>query len=89
VVVRRENSELGKNSKGHEGLDWFRPPESKTPRPCGGIRHEWGSPRRALEGRPRLPCIGWRALGYKSVSIYPSWLQQRKLIRARLSCLVL
>jgi hypothetical protein len=30
VVVRRGNLELGENGKGHEGLDWFRPPESKT-----------------------------------------------------------
>jgi hypothetical protein len=45
VVVRRENSEHSGNGKGHEGLDWFRPPESKTLRlVCGGIRREWGSP---------------------------------------------
>jgi hypothetical protein len=25
---------------------------------------------RALEGRPRPPYIGWRALGYKLVSVY-------------------
>jgi hypothetical protein len=31
--------------RGHNGLDWFRPPESKTLHPvCGGIRREWGSP---------------------------------------------
>jgi hypothetical protein len=47
-----------------------------------------GSRRRALEERPRPPYIGWRALGYKSVSIYPSRLQYGKLIRAWLSCLV-
>jgi hypothetical protein len=35
-----------------------------------------GSLRRlALEGRTRPPYIGWRALGYKPVSIYPSWLK--------------
>jgi hypothetical protein len=34
----------------------------------------------ALEGRPRPPYIGWRALGYKSVSIYPTALQYRRLI---------
>jgi hypothetical protein len=45
VVVRRVNSEHSENGKGHEGLDWFSPPESKTLRPvCGGIRCEWGSP---------------------------------------------
>jgi hypothetical protein len=41
-----------------------------------------------VEGRPGPFYIGWRALGYKSVSIYPSWLQHGKLIRAGLSCLV-
>jgi hypothetical protein len=29
VVVRKENSEHGENGKGHEGLDWFRPPGVK------------------------------------------------------------
>jgi hypothetical protein len=43
----------------------------------------------ALEGRPRPPYIGWRALGDKSVSIYLTRLQYGKLIRAGLSCLVL
>jgi hypothetical protein len=33
-----------------------------------------------LEGRPSPPYIGWHALGYKLVSIYPSWLQQGNLI---------
>jgi hypothetical protein len=42
----------------------------------------------ALEGRPRPPYIGWRALGYKSVSIYPTRLQYGKIIQAGLSCLV-
>jgi hypothetical protein len=28
-----ENSEHGEYGKGHEGLDWSRPPESKTLRP--------------------------------------------------------
>jgi hypothetical protein len=45
--------------------------------PRGGSRRR-GDP--ALEGRPRPPYIGWRALGYKSVSIYPSWLQQGNFI---------
>jgi hypothetical protein len=47
-----------------------------------------GSRRRALEGRPRPPYIGWRALGYKLVSIFPTRLQHGKLILAELSCLV-
>jgi hypothetical protein len=42
---------------------------------------------RALEGRPRPPYIGWRALGYKLVSIYPSQLQYGSLIRTTLNCL--
>jgi hypothetical protein len=38
VVVHRRNSEYDENGEGHKGLDWFRPPESKTLRPvCGGI----------------------------------------------------
>jgi hypothetical protein len=44
---------------------------------------------RVLEGHPRPPYIGWRALGYKSVYIYSSQLQHGKLIRDGLSCLVL
>jgi hypothetical protein len=53
VVVRRENSKHGEYGKEHEGLYWFRPPESKTLRPvCGGIRHESGSP---LEWSSRPP----------------------------------
>jgi hypothetical protein len=53
VVVRRENSEYGENGKRHKGLDWFRPPESKTQRPVyGGIRCEWGTP---LEWSSRPP----------------------------------
>jgi hypothetical protein len=35
---------------------------------------------RALEGHPTPPYIGWRALVYKSVSIYPTRLQHEKLI---------
>jgi hypothetical protein len=34
----------------------------------------------ALEGRPRPPYIGRRALGYKLVSICPTRLQYGKLI---------
>jgi hypothetical protein len=53
VVVHWENSELSENGNGHEDLDWFRPPKSKTLRPvCGGIRREWGSP---LEWGSRPP----------------------------------
>jgi hypothetical protein len=33
VVVHKWNSELGENGNGHEGLDWFKTPESKTLRP--------------------------------------------------------
>jgi hypothetical protein len=33
VVVHEWNSEHGENGEGHKGLDWFRPPESKTLRP--------------------------------------------------------
>jgi hypothetical protein len=55
VVVRGRNSEHDENGNGHEGLDWFRPPESKTLRPlCGGIRREWGSP---IEWSSRVPCM--------------------------------
>jgi hypothetical protein len=55
VVIRRENSEHGGNDKGHKGLDWFRPLESKTLRlVCGGIRREWGSP---LEWSSRPPYL--------------------------------
>jgi hypothetical protein len=87
------NSELGKNGKDTVAFDWFRPPESKTlrlmwwdyawkrPHPRGGSRRR----RRALEGCPKPPYIGWRALGYKSVSIYPSRLQYGRLIRTALN----
>jgi hypothetical protein len=45
VEFRRGNSECSENGEGHKGLDWFKPPESKTLRPvCGGIIREWGSP---------------------------------------------
>jgi hypothetical protein len=43
VVVRRANSEHGENGERHKGLDWSRPPESKTLHPvCGGIMRESG-----------------------------------------------
>jgi hypothetical protein len=78
--------ELGtrRDGNGHEGLDWFRPLESKTLRPvCIGIMwreiYPRGGSRRhgddALKGHPMPPYIGGRALGYKSVSIYSSLLQ--------------
>jgi hypothetical protein len=51
--------------------------------PRGGSRRR----RRALEGRTRPPYIGWHALGYKSVFIYPSRLQYGRLIRTALNCL--
>jgi hypothetical protein len=81
------NSELGGNGKDTVVLDWFRPPESKTLRPVRW-NYAWKRSSRALEGRPRPPYIGWCALGYKLVSIYPTQLQHGKLIRARLCCLV-
>jgi hypothetical protein len=64
VGVHRENSKHGENGKGHEGLDWFRPLESKTLRPvCGGIRREWGSP---LEWSSWLPYMAsWLGLPFK------------------------
>jgi hypothetical protein len=53
VVARRETSEHDENGERHKGLDWFRPPESKTLRPiCGGIMREWRSP---LEWSSRPP----------------------------------
>jgi hypothetical protein len=55
--------------------------------PRGGSRQ-----RRALDGCPRPPYIHWCALGYKSVSIYPSRLQYGRLIQTALNyldCLVL
>jgi hypothetical protein len=53
VVVHRWNSEYSENGEGHKGLDWFRPPESKTLRlVCGGIMNEWGS---LLKRSSRLP----------------------------------
>jgi hypothetical protein len=55
--------------------------------PRGGSRRRRRGDR-ALEGRPRPPYIGWRALGYKSVSIYPNRLQYGRLIRDALSCVV-
>jgi hypothetical protein len=58
VVVCRENSEHGENGEDTRGLDWFRPPESKTLRPaCGGIRRGWGSP---LEWSSRPPYMASR-----------------------------
>jgi hypothetical protein len=45
VVVHRENSEHSENGGRNQGLDWFRPPGSKTLLlVCGGIMREWGSP---------------------------------------------
>jgi hypothetical protein len=45
--------EMQREWKGHKGLDWFMPPESKTLRPvCGGIMREWGTP---IEWSSRLP----------------------------------
>jgi hypothetical protein len=79
----------------HSDLCWFGPPESKTLRPVSWWNYarvicpRGGSQRCPLEGRPKPPYIGWRALGYKPVSIYLSRLQQGKLIRAGLSCIVL
>jgi hypothetical protein len=53
VVVHRENSKHGENGERHKGLDWFRPPESKTLHPlCGGIMREWGT---LLEWSSRPP----------------------------------
>jgi hypothetical protein len=50
VVVCRENLKHSKNGERHKGLDWFRPPESKTLRlVCGGIMCDKGaSPRMEL-----------------------------------------
>jgi hypothetical protein len=58
VVVHRWNSELGENGNGHEGLDWFRPLESK-PYVQFGIGIMWREicPQ---GGRPRSPYIGLR-----------------------------
>jgi hypothetical protein len=78
----------------HGDLYWLGPPESKTLHPVWWWYYvtescpRGGSRRRALEGFPRPPYIGWRALGYKLVSIYPTRLQHGKLIRAGPSCLV-
>jgi hypothetical protein len=46
------NSELGENGKDTVVLDWFRPPESKPLRPCGGIMREERSP---IEWSSRSP----------------------------------
>jgi hypothetical protein len=94
VVVRGWNSESPARHERHSDLYWFGPPESKTLRPVWWWHYprvrcpRGGSRRRALEGRPMPPYIGWRALGYKLVSIYPTRLQHGKLIRVGLSCLV-
>jgi hypothetical protein len=56
--------------RGHKGLDWFRPPESKTLRPvCGGIGCEWGSPLE-LSSRPPYVASGlWLSFNVDG----PSW----------------
>jgi hypothetical protein len=97
MVVRRKNSEISARHERHGDLYWFGPPESKTLRPVwwwyfveSHLPPEEGvndDVIRALEGCPRPPYIGWRALGYKSVSIYPTRLQYGRLIRTALNCL--
>jgi hypothetical protein len=95
MVARRTSTEIPARHEEHNDLYWFGPPESKTLRPIRWSNYareiylRGGFCRRALEGHPRTPYIGWRALGYKLVCIYPSWLHQGNLIRAGLSCLVL
>jgi hypothetical protein len=75
VVVRRENSEYGKNDERHKGLDWFRPPESKTLRPvCCEIMREWRSP---LEWSSRPT---YMASGLGLVDPHRGQLQIRKVI---------
>jgi hypothetical protein len=81
VVVHRWNSEYGENGEGHKGLDWFRPPESKTLRPvCGGIMREWGSP---LEWSSRPPYMV-NGLGLHSRSMDPH--RHRLQIRKAILC---
>jgi hypothetical protein len=74
MVTRRTSTEIPARHEEHDDLYW----SSSTP--SSGIS-------RRLEGRPRPPYIGWHALGYKSVSIYPTRLQHEKLIRTALNCL--
>jgi hypothetical protein len=64
VLVRGWNSEHGEDGKSHKGLDWFRPPESKTLHPvCGGIMRERGSPL-GLSSRPPY-MVNWLGLPFE------------------------
>jgi hypothetical protein len=77
VVLHGRNSEIPARHERHDDLYWFEPLESKTLRPVWGWNYVSHLPRggsrrrRSLEGHPRPPYIGWRALGYKLLSIYP------------------
>jgi hypothetical protein len=94
MVARRTSMEIRARHEEHGYLYWLGHPESKTLRPVWWWNYVNHLPRgrsrlrRSLEGRPRPPYIGWRALGYKLVYIYPSRLQHGRLIRAGLACLV-
>jgi hypothetical protein len=85
MVARRTSTEILTRHEEDSDLYWSGPPESKTLRPVWWwyyVRESCprGGSRRALDGHPRPPYIGWRALGYKSVSIYLSRLQHGRLI---------
>jgi hypothetical protein len=61
VVVLRSNTKLDENGKDARGLDWFRPPESKTLRPVWwnyvwkGSPFEWSSRLPYMAGGLGLP----------------------------------
>jgi hypothetical protein len=92
MVARRTSKEIPTRHEKHGNLYWFGPLESKTLRPVWWWYYARescprGESQRALEGRPRPSYIGWCALGYKSISIYPSRLQHGRLIRTALNYL--
>jgi hypothetical protein len=85
VVVRGWNSVISVRHEDHNDLYWFGPLESKTLR----VVWYWNYVERDLPPwRALQAALYWlTTLGYKSVSIYPNWLQQGKL--SELVCLVL
>jgi hypothetical protein len=79
VVVHRENSEYDENGERHKGLDWFKPPESKTLHlVCDEIRHEWGSPLKWSSKPPYM--ASELGLPFEVMDPHQGWLQISKVI---------
>jgi hypothetical protein len=64
VVVHRWKSEHDEYGEDTRGLDWLRPPKSKTLRSVrGGIMREWGSPLEFSSKPPYM--VNWIGLPFE------------------------